>query len=252
MPDQRGPTQRAEPSAAARFLGYRLPHLRAEGPLSVRGDDLARSCRRAPRTAVRHIERCVIVQSAVHGIDNRVVEDALAEKHGAYLGVALLPASVADTELRGLDRLGFCGVRFNFIKHIHQIASIEQVLGLAPRLADIGWHLQIQRESSLIEAMAPALERSPVPVVIDHIGRVDAALGLQQAAFQRLSRLLPHDRFWVKVSGCDRITRTRPPYADALPFARKLATDFPDRVLWGSDWSTSSPRWHPRRSCATN
>ena len=39
------------------------------------------------------IERCVIVQSATHGMDNRVVEDALVAKGGAYLGVALLPVT---------------------------------------------------------------------------------------------------------------------------------------------------------------
>jgi 2-pyrone-4,6-dicarboxylate lactonase len=132
--------------------------------------------------------------------------------------------------------LGFRGVRFNFMKHLNQAASIEQVLGLTPRLVDIGWHLQIHMEASLIEAMAPALERSPVPVVIDHIGRVDAGLGLRQPAFRHLQRLLQHDRIWVKVSGCDRITGIGPPYGDALPFARKLVTEFPDRVLWGSDW----------------
>jgi 2-pyrone-4,6-dicarboxylate lactonase len=61
--------------------------------------------------AMSGIERCVIVQSAVHGMDNRAVEDALAEKRGAYLGVALLPAHVANGELRRLDRVGFRGVR---------------------------------------------------------------------------------------------------------------------------------------------
>ena len=66
-----------------------------------------------------------------------------------------------------------------------------------------------------------------MPVVIDHIGRVDAGLGLEQAPFQSLWRLLQDDRFWVKVSGCDRITRTGPPYGDALPFARKLVAEFP-------------------------
>jgi 2-pyrone-4,6-dicarboxylate lactonase len=40
----------------------------------------------------------------------------------------------------------------------------------------------------------------------------------------------------VKVSGCDRITRAGPPYADATPFARKLVAEFPDRVVWGTDW----------------
>ena len=186
--------------------------------------------------AMLGIERCVIVQSAVHGTDNRVVEDALLAKGGAYLGIALLPVTVADAELRRLDRLGFRGVRFNFMKHLHQAASIDEVIGLGSRLADIGWHLQIHMESTLIEAMTPILKRSPVPVVIDHIGRVDAGLGLEQAPFQSLRSLLQNDGLWVKVSGCDRITRTGPPYADALPFARKLVAEFPDRVLWGTDW----------------
>lgn len=182
------------------------------------------------------IERCVIVQSALHGMDNRVVEDALQAKGGSYLGIALLPVTVPDAKLRRLDRLGFRGVRYNFMKHLHQAASIEDVIGLASRLASIGWHLQIHMEGSLIEVMAPVLERSPVPVVIDHIGRVDAGLGLEQPPFQRLLRLLQDDRFWVKVSGCDRITRSGPPYADAVPFARKLVAEFPDRVVWGTDW----------------
>lgn len=186
--------------------------------------------------ALLGIERCVIVQSAVHGMDNRVVEDALAAKGGAYLGIALLPATVSNAELRRLDRLGFRGVRFNFMKHLHQSASIAEVMALAPRLAEIGWHLQIHMEGALIEELAPALENSPVPVVIDHIGRVDAGLGLEQAPFRRLLGLMGDDRFWVKVSGCDRITRTGPPYADALAFARKLVAEFPDRVVWGTDW----------------
>ena len=144
--------------------------------------------------AMLGIERCVIVQSAVHGTDNRVVEDALLAKGGSYLGIALLPVTVADAELRRLDRLGFRGVRFNFMKHLHQAASIEEVIGLGSRLADVGWHLQIHMESTLIEAMTPILKRSPVPVVIDHIGRVDAGLGLEQAPFQSLRRLMRERR----------------------------------------------------------
>jgi 2-pyrone-4,6-dicarboxylate lactonase len=244
MPDQRLPTYQPHPSKPK----LRLPpgswdtHCHIFGPkqtypfvptTSLNPADAPKEKLFALH-ALLGIERCVVVQSAVHGTDNRVVEDALPAKGGAYLGIALLPVTVADAELRRLDRLGFRGVRFNFMKHIHQGASIADVVALAPRLADIGWHLQIHMDSSLIADMAPALERSPVPVVIDHIGRVDAASGLQQAPFQRLLRLMQDDRFWVKVSGCDRITRTGPPYADALPFARKLVAEFPDRVVWGA------------------
>jgi 2-pyrone-4,6-dicarboxylate lactonase len=186
--------------------------------------------------AMLGIERCVIVQSALHGTDNRVIEDALLAKPGVYLAIALLPSTVTDAELRRLDRLGFRGVRFNFMKHLHQAATIEEVIGLGNRLAKLGWHLQIHMESTLIEAMTPILKRSAVPVVIDHMGRLDAGLGLSQAPFQSLRRLIDNDGFWVKVSGCDRITRTGPPYADALALARQLVAEFPDRVLWGTDW----------------
>jgi 2-pyrone-4,6-dicarboxylate lactonase len=178
----------------------------------------------------------VFVQSAVHGMDNRVVEDALAAKGGDYVGVALLPPSVDTAELRRLDKLGFRAVRYNFMRHLQQTATIDEVMALTPRLAEIGWHLQVHMESAMIADMAPVLARSPVPVVIDHMGRVDAGLGVEQAPFQALLRLLRDPKFWVKVSCSDRITRTGPPYADAVPFARQLVAECPDRVLWGSDW----------------
>ena len=38
------------------------------------------------------------------------------------------------------------------------------------------------------------------------------------------------------MSGCDRISKQGPPYADAIPFARVLVEDHPDRTLWGTDW----------------
>jgi predicted TIM-barrel fold metal-dependent hydrolase len=44
------------------------------------------------------------------------------------------------------------------------------------------------------------------------------------------------ERFWTKVSGCERVSRLGPPYADAAPFARKLVSCFPSRTLWGTDW----------------
>lgn len=186
--------------------------------------------------AMLGIARGVFVQSAVHGMDNRVVEDALAAKGGEYLGVALLPATAELAELRRLDALGFRGVRYNFMPHLHRSASIDDVIGLTARLAEVGWHLQIHMHDSYIADMAPALARSVVPVVLDHIGRVDAGLGLEQPAFQHLLRLMANDKFWVKVSGVDRITRDGPPYADAIPFARKLIAEFPDRCVWGTDW----------------
>jgi 2-pyrone-4,6-dicarboxylate lactonase len=186
--------------------------------------------------AMLGIRHCVIVQSTCHGFDNRVVADAIAAKKGDYCGVALLPARVDDAELKRLDALGFCGVRFNFMTHLGKGAGIEEAMALSERLAKLGWHLQVHFEASLIDELTPFLKRSAVPVVIDHMGRVDASLGLDQPAFRRLLELMRDPRFRVKVSGSERISRRPSPWEDAIPFARTLVAEFGDRCFWGSDW----------------
>ena len=186
--------------------------------------------------AMLGIEHCVIVQSTCHGFDNRVVADAIAAKRGDYCGVALLPPDVDDAELRRLDAQGFCGVRFNFMSHLGKGPSIDDAIALTARLAPIGWHLQVHFEGALIGDLAPKLKRSAVPVVIDHMGRVDASLGVDQPAFRSLLELLRDARFRVKVSGSERISREAPPWKDAIPFARKLVAEIGDRCFWGSDW----------------
>jgi 2-pyrone-4,6-dicarboxylate lactonase len=181
------------------------------------------------------ISRCVIVQSAVHGFDNAAAEDAIRAGGGHYLGVALVPHQVADAELLRLQRAGFRGVRFNFMKHLGQSASAQEVVALTQRLAPLGLHLQVHFESSLIHELAPVLRQSAVPVVIDHMGRVDASLGVDHADFRALCALLQDERFHVKVSGVDRISRAWP-YADGVTLASRLVREFPGRCFWGTDW----------------
>ena len=182
------------------------------------------------------IERGVIVKSGCQGLDNRVVADAMADRPGSYKGVALLPPDVDMATLRAMDAQGFCGVRFNFMPHLAQAASPQQVVALGARLAEIGWHLQVHFAASLIDDLIPVLRESPVPVMIDHMGRIDAGLGLDQPAYRSLLAAMEIEKFWVKVSGSDRSTRTGPPYADAALMARDLVARFPDRVVWGTDW----------------
>ena len=182
------------------------------------------------------IEHCLIVHTQSHGYDFSVTVDALAAKGGAYKGVALVPVTISDAELKRLDALGFCGARFHFMPPLDGGPSIGEAIAFGKRLADIGWHLQIHMDGSLIAELSAALSRSPVPVVIDHMGRIDASRGLQQPEFRALLALMRHKHVWMKVSGADRITRQGPPYADAVPFARRLVAEFGDRCVWGTDW----------------
>jgi 2-pyrone-4,6-dicarboxylate lactonase len=182
------------------------------------------------------IERCVVVQSTCHGFDNRATEDAVTARAASYRGIALVPTDVPQPELERLHGAGFRGVRFNYMKHLGQGTPIDEVLALTARIEPLGWHLQIHGDPSLLAELGPALRRSPVPVVIDHIGRVDASLGIDQPHFRSLLGLMEDGRFHVKVSGCERLSRQGWPYADAVPFARRLVESFGDRVVWGLDW----------------
>lgn len=191
------------------------------------------------------IEYCVIVQSGCHGYDNSVVADAMAAKPGRYLGIALLPPDVETQTLKAMHKSGFRGIRFNYMSHLAPGATVEELRALAPRLADLGWQLVIHMEDKLIGDMAGILADLPVKVVIDHMGRIDATGGMEQKPFQQLLKLLDHKHIWVKVSGSERSSRQDPPFADAIPFARKLVESFPDHVIWGTDWPHPNFRADP-------
>ena len=191
------------------------------------------------------IERSVIVHSACHGFDNSVTADAIATRPGRYLGIALAPPDVSNEEIARLDAQGFRGVRFNYMVHLAPGAQPDELRALAARLAEANWHLLIHMESRLVEDMTEILKSLPVPVVIDHMARIDASEGPDQKPFAALMRLLENEHIWIKVSGCERASRQDAPYADATPFARKLVETYPDRVLWGTDWPHPNFRSDP-------
>ncbi|MGX1096795.1 amidohydrolase family protein [Amorphus sp. MBR-141] len=182
------------------------------------------------------IERSVIVQASCHGRDNTAMLDAIAAGGGRYKGIAMVDPDVSADELKRLDDGGIKGVRFNFVSHLGADADIDGVLRVVDKIAPLGWHLVVHFEADRLETLAPVLKRIPLTMVIDHMGRVDASRGLDQPAFRLLQELMEDTRFWVKVSGCERVSRAGPPFHDAVPFARSLVEAFPDRALWGTDF----------------
>jgi 2-pyrone-4,6-dicarboxylate lactonase len=181
------------------------------------------------------IERAVLVQPGAHGTDNSALLDALSAAKGRYRGVALLGDDPAPAELTRLDAAGMRGVRFNFLSHLGPLPTRARMRHMAGRIAPFGWHLVIHTDASNLPDVTWLFELG-VPVVIDHMARLDASLGLGQPAFRLLLDMLTDANCWVKVSAADRISHTGPPYDDAVPFAQALVAAAPDRVLWGTDF----------------
>jgi 2-pyrone-4,6-dicarboxylate lactonase len=153
--------------------------------------------------------------------------------------------AIDDEQLATLHAAGVRAVRFNFIKRLVEAAPKEASLRVAERVARLGWHVVVYFEASGLEELTPFLRALPTTVVVDHMGRPDVSKDVADAGFQRFVALFrDDDRFWVKVSCPERLTRTGPPYEDVVPFARALVERFPDRVLWGTDWPHPNMKSH--------
>jgi len=182
------------------------------------------------------LSRAVLVQASCHGTDNRAMLDAIASSQGAWRGVAMVDATVTDAELETLHEGGVRGVRFNFVQHLGGAPDLKAVDHVLRRVGSLGWHVVLHLDAEDIATYRTFLDRLRVPFVIDHMGRVKAALGLGQQPFRLLLDLMKNELAWVKVSGPERISTAGKPFHDAVPFARALVEAAPDRTLWGSDF----------------
>jgi len=88
----------------------------------------------------------------------------------------------------------------------------------------------------MITAIKDLVLASPVPVVFDHFGGAQAALGVGQPGFADLVELVKSGKAHVKISGAYRASKLGPDFADATPLAQALIAANPDRIVWGTDW----------------
>ena len=182
------------------------------------------------------IERSVLVQASCHGTDNRAMLDAIAAAGGRYRGVAMVERDVTEEDLQELHEGGVRGVRFNFVAHLGAPADLAAIRAIVAKVIPLGWHAVVHFDAHRLEELAPFLKTLDLPMVVDHMGRIDASAGVDQPAFRLLLDLMEDERFWVKVCGSERVSRTGPPFHDAARYGRLLVESFPSRVLWGTDW----------------
>jgi predicted TIM-barrel fold metal-dependent hydrolase len=257
MPDQRLVCLPPDPNP--RPPGYTLPagacdtHFHVFGPPHKFPFSEARRYTppAAPFEHYQHMQRItglsrgVVVQPTAHGVDNSAILDAIARADGRLRGVINMDAGFTDDDLERLHAGGIRGARFSLMSD--RAGSKESIAAAIPRLARMGWSLDLHIEPEHLIAEADFVRAIPVPVVIDHIGRIDPADGLDQPAMVVVLELLEDARFWVKISGADKLSGDRRahvekglPFTDFIPYARAVIAAAPDRVIWGTDWPHSN------------
>jgi len=182
------------------------------------------------------LDRAVIVQASCQGTDNSTVLDAIARSEGRYRGVAMVDDDLPMAEFEKLHEGGIRGTRFSFIQRHGNPPDAARIRRVAEMTAPLGWHVVLHAGVGDITGNAAELEKLPVPVVIDHMAKAETEAGVEEPGFQTLLGLLANEKFWIKVSGADRNSKTGLPFVDTVPFARALIAAAPDRILWGTDW----------------
>lgn len=190
-------------------------------------------------------ERNVIVQATCHGADNRALVDALLSAGNKARGVATVKRDISLDELKALHAAGVRGVRFNFVKRLVDTAPTDTLMEIAQKIAPLGWHIVIYFEAADLAEYYDFFTSLPTTVVVDHMGRPDVSQPAHGGEFELFVKLMRENpNFWSKLSCPERLSNTGPKaldgeqnaYTDVVPFARRLMQEFPDRVLFGTDW----------------
>jgi predicted TIM-barrel fold metal-dependent hydrolase len=176
--------------------------------------------------------RSVVIQASVYGLDNRAVEEALRDEPDALRGVVVADRHVSDAQIDKWHALGVRGMRFIVSGQLGGTVGREDLLQLAPRLAERGWHAEVALRAEQWRELLPVLLSLSCTVVIDHFGGLPPDITGEEE--QAIFSLVSTGRAWFKLIGY----RLSPDLMDGrlIDRAQRLFAAAPERLVWGTDW----------------
>lgn len=184
------------------------------------------------------MQRVVIVTPSVYGTDNSATLYGMKARGNDARGVAVIDDKTPEAELDAMAKAGVRGIRLNLATGGSADPAVgrQRFQAAVERVRRRNWHIQMYTNLATIAALRELIAASPVPVVFDHFGGAQAALGPQQPGFAELLALVRSGKAWVKISGGYRASKLAPDYPDAAPLAQALIGANPERIVWGTDW----------------
>jgi 2-pyrone-4,6-dicarboxylate lactonase len=182
--------------------------------------------------------RNVIVQATCHGANNDALVDALIASNGRARGVATVEPDITDAQLAQLHAAGVRGVRFNYVRRLVDPEDDAYYWRIVEKIAPLGWHVVVYFEAEDLAEKWDFFTSIPTTLVVDHIGRPDVSQPVDGDGFEEFVRFMrENDNVWTKVTCPERLSlRGQAGLKDTVPFYRRIVENFPERVLWGTDW----------------
>jgi len=132
------------------------------------------------------------------------------------------------------------GVRFNYVRRLVDPEPDSYYRRIVEKIAPLGWHVVIYFEATELRRAMGSLHLARDASRRGPHGPADVSQPVDGPEFDRFLRLMgEHENFWSKVSvprtTLDLGTR---PTTTWCPSLGGVIQEFPDRVLWGTDWPT--------------
>ena len=179
----------------------------------------------------------VLVQPSFLGTDNSYLVAALRKYPDRFRGIAVVEPTMSAPELQELDRAGVVGVRLNLVGlPTPDFPSTAWRLFLE-ELRQRRWQVEVHRSAAELQPVIDPLVAAGVDVVVDHFGRPDEKLGVDDPGFRYLLTLGSTRKVWVKLSGAYRNGADGRGETTAIAATPLLRSAYGlDRLVWGSDW----------------
>jgi predicted TIM-barrel fold metal-dependent hydrolase len=179
----------------------------------------------------------VLVQPSFLGTDNSYLVAALRRYPDRLRGIAVVEPTIAPAALQQLSDAGVVGIRLNLVGLPTPDFSSTAWVALIGELRQRRWQVEVHRSAGELAAVVDPLVAAGLDVVVDHFGRPDEKLGVDDPGFRHLLTLGPSRKVWVKLSGAYRNGPGGRGEATAIAAMPLLRSAFGlDRLVWGSDW----------------
>ena len=179
----------------------------------------------------------VLIQPSFLGTDNSYLVAALRAHPDRLRGVAVVEPGIAADELQALAAAGVVGIRLNLIGLPTPDFAAPAWAVLLGQLRRLQWQVEVHQVAGKLEPVMDPLLAAGLDVVVDHFGRPDETLGVDDPGFRYLLSTGRSRQVWVKLSAAYRNGGHGVGEATALAAVPLLkASHGLERLVWGSDW----------------
>jgi len=181
------------------------------------------------------IDRVIITQGNAHQADNSNLVACLAEMGSLARGVCVIDETTDEAELDRLSASGVVGARIMDLPG--GAVGLDQLEMVDAKAASRGWMLAVQFDGNRIVDHVDRLAALKSRWVFDHHGKFFQGVSPDGPEINAVKRLIDGGRCWFKFAGVYESSKSGgPDYADVAAFSRDIASRYPDRVVWGSNW----------------